>query len=1077
VGRKVQRLTQLLLVLGVVLWGAFSATRLTPVTATKEGAIDFNRQIRPILSDKCFQCHGPDEGKRMARLRLDTREGAMSRTGVIVPGDAAGSRLIRRVRSTDPATVMPPPESGHRLSGAEIDLLTRWVAEGAVWQEHWAFVAPRAIEPPRPTDPRGSAWIRQPIDAFVWQGLSAQGLSPSPEASRETLLRRVTLDLTGLPPTPAEIQSFLADRSPEAYEKAVDRQLASPRYGEKMALHWLDLARYADTHGFHIDSHRVMWPWRDWLIRSFNRNQPYDQFTVEQLAGDLLPGATVEQKIASGFNRNHMINFEGGAIPEEYLTEYIVDRVEATSTTWLGLTVGCARCHNHKYDPITQKEFYQLYAFFNQVPEKGLDGRDGNAAPYLALAEPSQEERKRALTAAIEERQARVKESVTEPAQLEWERTRLGQRPELPLPAGATVAYFPLDGSLSEASGRDLSGRTILGDPTFGGGMISRAVQLDGQTELAFGREMPFEVREPFTFSFWMRPNLGKVGNYVFEKVEGEGTARRGFEMLIEQTSLIGIQRWGGLLTVRFLGGSSESTLSVRTRQQIRTGQWYHVLLTGDGSGTVAGLRLYLNGEVAPLHTLQGATLGTTANTAELIVGRRQTGRGYNGALDDLRYLRAVLTEPQIAQLAIDHPIQTILSGVTGKRSKEEIERLREHYLTRVAPVELRQAYQEWKDLRQQKADLEKEILTVMVMGESEKPRETFLLARGDYRNRTEKVGAGVPAVLPPLSGGREARDVNRLALARWLVDPSHPLTARVAVNRFWQMLFGQGIVKTVEDFGSQGDPASHPEMLDWLAGEFVRSGWDVKALVRRIVTSSTYRQSSAVTPRLIEVDPENRWLARGPRHRLQAELIRDNALAIGGLLDDRIGGPSVKPYQPGGLWEEMAFGDGFTEQSYVQSKGRDLYRRSLYTFWKRTVPPAALATFDAPDREKCVARRATTNTPLQALILLNDPTYVEAARMLAQRTLLEGGKGTPRRLDHLFLRATGRAPTAEERRVLAALLTQQQERYRRDPASVKALLAVGETPADATLPAADLAAWTMVASAVLNLDETITKE
>ena len=1074
---KVQRRMQLFLVLGVVLWAAISGIRPTPVTATKEGTIDFNRQIRPILSDKCFQCHGPDEGQRMARLRLDTREGAMSRAGVIVPGDAAASRLIRRVRSTDPAVIMPPPDSGHRLTAAEIDLLTRWVAEGAPWQEHWAFVAPQAIEPPRPTDPRGSAWIRQPIDAFVWQGLAAQGLSPSPEASRETLLRRVTLDLTGLPPTPAEIQSFLADRSPDAYEKVVDRLLASPRYGEKMALHWLDLARYADTHGFHIDSHRVMWPWRDWLIRSFNRNQPYDQFTVEQLAGDLLPGATVEQKIASGFNRNHMINFEGGAIPEEYLTEYIVDRVEATSTTWLGLTVGCARCHNHKYDPITQKEFYQLYAFFNRVPEKGLDGRDGNAAPFLALAEPSQEERKQALTAAIAEREARLKESVTEPAQLEWERTRLGQRPELSLPTGATVAHFPLDGSLGEASGRDLSGRTILGDPTFGIGMISRAVQLDGQTELAFGREMPFEVKEPFTFSFWMRPNLGKVGNYVFEKVEGEGPTRRGFEMVIEETSLIGIQRWGGPLTIRFLGGSPDSTLSVRSRQQIRTGQWYHVLLTGDGSGTVAGLRLYLNGEPAPLLTLQGATLGATSNTAELIVGRRQTGRGYNGALDDLRYLRAVLTEPQIAQLAIDHPIQTILSGVTGKRSKEERERLREHYLTRVAPLELREAYQESKDLRQQKAELEKEILTVMVMGESDAPRETFLLARGDYRNRTEKVSAGVPAVLPPLSGGREAGAVNRLALARWLVDPSHPLTARVAVNRFWQMLFGQGLVKTVEDFGSQGEPPSHPEMLDWLAGEFVRSGWDVKALLRRVVTSSTYRQSSAVSPRLLEMDPENRWLARGPRHRLQAELIRDNALAIGGLLDDRIGGPSVKPYQPGGLWEEMAFGDGFTEQSYVQSKGRDLYRRSLYTFWKRTVPPAALATFDAPDREKCVARRAITNTPLQALILLNDPTYVESARMLAQRTLLEGGKGTARRIDHLFLRATGRGPTAEERRVLAKLLTQQQERYQRDPASVKALLAVGETPADASLPAADLAAWTMVASAVLNLDETITKE
>lgn len=1037
------------------------------------GRTDFNREVRPILSDKCFQCHGPDEKTRKARLRLDTRDGAMAKAGVIIPGDAAGSRIIKRITAKDPQTVMPPPSSGHQLTEKEIATLTRWVGEGAVWNEHWAYVTPASLEPPAIDNPAARSWIRNSIDAFIWQRLEKEGLKPSPEASRETLLRRVTLDLTGLPPTAEEMASFLADQSPDAWDKVVDRLLASPRYGEKMALHWLDLARYADTHGFHIDSHRIMWPWRDWLISSFNQNKPFDQFTIEQLAGDLLPNPTSEQKIASGFNRNHMINFEGGAIPDEYLNEYIVDRVEATTTTWMGMTMGCARCHTHKYDPISHKEFYQFYAFFNQVPEKGLDGNRGNAMPLLALPQGDQENRQKEIAEAIRTREEQLSDKEIDPLQRNWESPLLGRPPVAAVRKLST--FFPLDGSLADASGNYRTGRTINGDPTFSGGMVSRAVLLDGQTELAFGCEMALDPRQPFTFSIWMRPGLGKVGNVVFEKT-GAGKLSNGFEAIFARTQLIEIQRWGAPLTLRFNSGRGEG-IELRTREIFNNNEWKHLVITSDGSGKAAGMQVHINGESRAVDVLRDNLNGSAANGADLRVGSKETGRAFAGALDDLRYYDEVLSPSEIRQLAIDYPIQTILSGITGKRSKEESERLREHYLTRIASPEIRQKYEELKDLRLKKKSIDAEILNVMVMDELKTPRETFILGRGDYRNKTEKVTANVPSVLPPLPRNETGKPPNRLTLARWLVDPQHPLTSRVAVNRYWQLFFGNGIVKTSEDFGSQGDQPFHPELLDWLARDFIRNGWNIKALQRMIVTSATYRQSSKATPLLLEKDPENRLLARGPRHRLQAELIRDNALAISGLLDARVGGPSVKPYQPSGLWEEMAFGDGFSEQSYVQSKGADLYRRSMYTFWKRTVPPATLATFDAPDREKCVARRAVTNTPLQALILLNDPTYVEAARVLAQRALREGGRDVNARLGWIINRAVGRRASSGEIRVLRDLLVRQQARYRRDRPAAIALLSVGEARPDSTIDPSELAAWIIVSSTVLNLDETITKE
>jgi hypothetical protein len=1031
-------------------------------------SIDFDREVRPILSDNCFACHGPDENQRKAKLRFDTKEGAFAKPGVITPGDASKSRLYQRVSSKDQDMVMPPPSSEHKLTEKQIETIKRWIDEGARWDAHWAFIPPRRPEIPKVAN---AAWVRNPIDSFILARLEKEGLKPSPEADKTTLLRRVYLDLTGLPPTPAEVNAFLADKSDGAYEKVVDKLLASPHYGERMAMAWLDLARYADSHGYHIDSHRDMWPWRDWVIRAFNENKRYDQFTVEQLAGDLLPEATQDQKIATGFNRNHMINFEGGAIPEEYLNEYVIDRVETTATTWLGLTMGCARCHSHKYDPISQKEFYQFYAFFNNVPEIGLDGQRGNAAPMLSLPTEEQKAEQRRLTDAIQDLTAALSDKNVAPLEQEWEKTLSGRVAVAPIEK--IIAHYELDGSLADSSGHYRHGRTLNGDPTFGGGMVSRAVTLDGQTVLGFGDAASFDTGDAFTFALWMRPGIGKLGNSAFQKIEDEKT-RRGYELIFEQTHLIDIQRWAAPLTIRLTSNWPASAIVVRTKESFNSNDWKHLAFTYDGSGRAAGLNVFLNGKLAEVEVVTDSLNGSIKNAAELVIGNKQGGRAYSGGLDDMRFYSRVLGDREIEDLAVHYPIRATLSGVGGKRTKEEEERLRDYFLTEIAPEKMQRQYADLKDVKKRKQALDKTVPSTMVMMELGKPRDTFVLTRGDYRNKTEKVAPGVPAILPPLP--KDER-VNRLTLAKWLVDPNHPLTSRVAVNRFWQMYFGHGIVKTVEDFGSQGEPPVHPELLDWLATEFIRTGWDVKAMQKLIVTSATYRQSSRVTPELHEKDPENRLLARGPRYRLPAETVRDNALAVSGLLNDEIGGRSVLPYQPPGLWEEMAFGDGFSMQEYVQSHGKDLYRRSMYTFWKRTVPPAALATFDAPDREKCVARRAVTNTPLQALVTLNDPTYVEAARAMAAKTLRDGGKDLSGRIAYVFRLALARNPSAQETKVLRDLLSRQLINYRKDSKAASELTHVGESAVDDKVDQPELAAWTMVASAILNLDETVTKE
>ena len=836
-------------------------------------------------------------------------------------------------------------------------------------------------------------------------------------------------------------------------------------------MQWLDLARYADTHGYHVDPHREMWHWRDWLIGAFNRNMPYDEFTIEQLAGDLLPNATVEQRVASGFNRNHMINFEGGAIPEEYQVEYVVDRVETTSMTWLGLTLGCARCHDHKYDPISQKEFYRFFAFFNNVPEKGLDGRTGNAEPYLQLPSTEQKARQDHLKEAIAAHEKALPEEEIAKQQSAWEREERLVLPDAP--REGLLAHYEFDGNLADASGHYHYGRVVNGDLTYGSGAVAKAADFDGETHVTFGHVPAFERNAPFAIALWLKANV-KLGMPLLQQLS-DASARRGLELYLDDFELTGIQQRSPRLYIRLAHRWPRNAIEVRTRERIVLKDLARqIAVNYDGSGSASGVHVYVDGEPVAIQILKNSLVGTTHVASALEIGNKALGLPYKGRLDDLRIYNRQLAKSEISRLFNMEPLRAILNTLPDKRSKEQKEWIGNYYLTNAAAPTYRTAWAELKKLREDEKQLEREIPTTMVMSELEKPRETFVLGRGDYRNHGETVTPGVPAILPPLPKDAPA---NRLTLARWLVNPANPLTARVAVNRYWQMYFGIGLVKTAENFGSQAEAPSNPELLDWLATEFMRSGWDIRAMQRLIVTSATYRQSSRVTPELLERDPENRLLARGPRFRLPAEMVRDGALYMSGLLQEQIGGPGVSPYQPKGLWEEIAFGDGFSAQSYQQGHGSDLYRRSMYTFWKRTSPPPEMITFDAPDREKCSARRTLTNTPLQALVLLNDPAFIEAARALARRMMVEAGADPASRIRYGFRLATAREPAPREISVLNQTFSDELQEYKKHEDEAEKLLKTGESPIDSNLNKAELAAWTTVASMLLNLDETITKE
>lgn len=1020
---------------------------LPQAARANDSRINFDRDIRPILSNNCFKCHGPDEKQRKAHLRLDRREGSLaelkSGNRAIVPGKQAESALVARITAVEPEERMPPPSSGKILTAEQIDLLKRWVEEGAEYREHWSFVPVRRPELPAV---KNAAFVQNPIDLFVLTRLEREGLGTAPLAHKVTLIRRVTYDLTGLPPTPVEVDAFVADDSSMAYERLVERLLASPQYGEHMARYWLDAVRYGDTHGLHFDNERSLWPYRDWVIHALNQNLPFDRFAVEQLAGDLLPNPTRDQQVATGFNRCNVTSNEGGSIDEELLMRYAVDRTEAVATVFLGMTLGCAVCHDHKFDPVTQKEFYQLYAFFNSAADKAMDGNVLAPPPILKLTTPEQEAKLKSLEGLIS---AVQREIVAKLAGIDYT--------ESPLPAVAVTAktaerqeYVWIEDDLPSGakpqgdspwkfitkekgpvfSGKRSSTRTATG--------LSQHYFTDANPGLRLG-----EGDKLFAYVYLDPADPPKAIMLQFNDGTWEHRAY-----------------WGEDL-IPF--GSADTPAHVAMGPLPGADQW--VRLEVDAAKVGLKRDSVLNGWS---FTQFG---GTVYWDKAGIVTRTPQG---NGQFDSLAAWEAF--ERARKSKSLPKPIQDALKADPAKRPAQQEKLLRDYFLenTYAQTRPLFQPLHERRDrLNKERDVLDAAVPVAMVMADLPQPRESFVLIRGAYNKKGDKVSPGTPAILPAMP--KEASK-NRLGLARWLVDPAQPLTARVTVNRFWEHHFGRGIVKTANDFGHQGEWPTHPELLDWLAAEFRDSGWDVKHVHKLIVMSGTYRQSSKITPEWLQRDPENALLARGPRFRMDAEMVRDTALAASGLLAQKLGGPSVRPYQPPGLWETVGF-LGSNTRAFRRDDGDALYRRSVYTFWKRTSPPPALTMFDAPSRETCTVRRPRTNTPLQALTLMNDEQFVEAARQLARRMMTEGGKTPQERLTDGFRLATARRPDAKELDTLTKLYEQQLTYYRADKDAALKLLGMGASKRNEALDPGEHAAWTMMANLLLNLDETITKE
>lgn len=1044
-----------------------AAMFITPIHAQTARPIDFNRDVRPILSDACFHCHGPDKAKRKAKLGFDTEEAALIDLGgyrAIVPGKPAESELVKRIVTNDQTKRMPPVSSPHKLTPTQVEILTRWVAEGAKWQRHWAFVAP--VRSPLPAV-KNKMWPKNAIDHFILARLEAEGLAPSPEVDPVTLIRRLSLDLTGVPPTLAEIDDFVAkvaakngkQKMPipqEAVEELADRLLASPRYGERMAQRWLDAARYADTNGYQTDGERVMWRWRDWVIEAFNSNMPFDRFTIEQIAGDMLPSPTLEQRIATGFNRNHRGNSEGGVIPEEYAAEYVVDRVDTTSTVWLGLTVGCAKCHNHKYDPISQKEFYQLFAYFNNVPEKGKAIKYGNSPPYIKAPTREQAKRLDLLTKAVQSKEQAFQALAGElkSAQATWEKTvRPSDQIDWAYSRGLVRHYPLMDGAEREHKSNVIHFGPLRHDKT------RWARYFDGERYFDGGNTARFGFFDKFTIGAWISPVGNKGGTIVSRMADTDRADGYRFSLKDGKLHLELVKRW------------LDDAIRVETVDALPANGWRHVAFSYDGTRLASGIKIYIDGKLAPLKVNLDDLNQSFVTDEPLRIG---AGGGketrFVGSIAHVNVYDHVLAEVDVAALGNADPLERIVHTPVAKRSATQTHKLASYYLDKLAPKAIRHSYENLLTARADLEHFDETIPTTMVMQEMAKPRDTHILLRGEYDKLGAKVQPGVPAALPKLP--KDAPN-NRLGLAKWLVSPDNPLTARVAVNRHWQMLFGTGIVKTVEDFGSQGDWPSHPELLDWLAVEYMSANgaWDTKRLLKLIVTSATYRQSSRVTPTLLQRDPDNRLLARGPRFRLSADVIRDQALAVSGLLVEKRGGASVKPYQPAGLAKELT-----GTEDYVQDRGDSLYRRSLYVFWKRTIAPPTLTNFDAANRETCVVRDSRTNTPLQALNLMNDVTFVEAARVLAQR-VMKAEKTPASRLALAWRLATSRAPSEIEAKIMRAALDSHLSHYRTNRVAATKLTSIGESPRDAFLDIAEHAAYTAVCNLVLNLDEVITKE
>jgi len=1062
---------------GVTLLRVALLANLVSVAAAAD--LVFNRDIKPILSEQCFACHGPDPGTRKAGLRLDTREGLFEitpkRAAAIIPGKPETSELWKRIVTTDPEDVMPPPDSHKDLKPAQKELLKRWIAEGAAWEGHWAFVKPR-----RPTTPDTSELakrhphfpIRNPIDAFVLARLDTHGLSPAPESDRRRLLRRVALDLTGLPPSPDAVEAFVRDTAPDAYERAVRTFLASDRWGENRARAWLDAARYADTHGLHFDNYREMWPYRDWVIRAFNRNLPFDRFTVEQIAGDLFPDPTDDQRIATGFHRCNATTNEGGTIEEENQVNYANDRVTTTSWVWLGLTANCASCHDHKFDPITLRDFYSMAAFFRNTTQSGFDGnvKDGANASMSVISDPADRARWSALPAVIASAKTAIdtqRQEANAPF-TEWAGKLTATDIERDLQSNLTV-HAPLRDGPNSPIAITVGGNPITvpieGDVHWAtNGHSGPALHFEKEGTVNLGEAGDFDIGQPFSVAAWVYvpPAYNETAALIARM--DEANDHRGWDLWIQQ----------GQFATHVVHKWPDDAVKVRTKKRLaRKGEWQHLTVTFDGSGRPEGIRFFVDGVVAETERDgPGRVRGSFRTPTPLRLGRRSSGSSFTGgSIQDLRIYHRVLAGPETRALAKIDDVRQLLATPIAEWKAESRQEVFDYFLLSYAPFQgARKHFTTLEDERE--AIRLRYPVTHVQREKTDSIPMTALLARGQYDKPKDKVVAGTPAVLHPFPTGAPT---NRLGLALWLVSPENPLTARVTVNRFWQEIFGIGLVKSTEDFGTMGEAPVNPELLDWLAVEFVGNGWDVKQLFESIVLSSTYRQSERTTPEKLEKDPANRLISRGPRFRMEAEMLRDYALQASGLLGDQIGGPSVKPYQPDGVWEAVAMPESDT-RNYKRDSGAALYRRSLYTFWKRSAPPALMDLFNAPSRESCTVRRERTNTPLQALATLNDPQFIEAARVLAERAFADADGRLAASLDNLAYRILGRPLQPGELAEVAGTLDAAQTYYAAQPDEAAKLLDVGDSSRDSDVPAHQLAALTLVANQLFNLDEALTK-
>ena len=1033
--------------------------------ATAAQPIGFNKDIRPILADACFHCHGPDPGTRKAGLRLDTEAGFFTakegEQPTVIKSKPEVSSLFQRLITKDEDDLMPPPDSHKTLKPQQIALIKEWIAQGAPWQPHWSLIPPQKVPLPAVKD---SAWVKTPVDRFILSKLEAAGLKPAPQAEDHALIRRVSLDITGLPPSPELVARYLP-LDEKKYTALVDELLKSPAYGEHRARYWLDAARYADSHGLHFDKPREIWPYRDWVVKAYNSNEPFDRFTIEQLAGDLLPNPTEEQRIATGFQRCNMTTNEGGTIDEENLANYASDRVQTMGWVYFGLTTNCAQCHDHKFDPITMRDYYSMAAFFRNTTQKPKDGnvKDG-LGPILVLPTDKDRPRWNALPTEIAAAKAKQDNS-RKAAKLPFDQWLASAKPDdldKDVPSKGITAHVPLnEGAGSEVSATCGTVKTFkaVGEVTWKpDGKLGPAPVMKPNGTFEIGDVGDFEKDHAFSYGAWVRADRAGVSGSILARMD-EKNGYRGWDLFQSDTRL----------SVHIVSKWPEDAIKVSTaKPALRPGVWQHVFVTYDGKGKAGSVRIFVDGVEAPIKPDINALKGSIKTTTPTRIGQRSNGAFFSdGGVQDVRIYDRQLTAKEVQMLSKVGPLRTMLAA--KKRGPKQQEALFEHYL-----VTRDSAYQtalatSTKLTAEQEAIKNRSPMTHVQEEKMDTKPMANILMRGQYDKVGDPVEAAVPAALGKLPADAPR---NRLGLAKWLVSENNPLTARVTVNRMWQELFGSGIVKSTEDFGIMGSTPANQELIDWLAVEFRETGWDVKRFYKMLVTSAAYRQAAVITPAKLEKDRDNALLSRGPRYRMDAEMIRDYALAASATLSPRMGGPGTLPYQPENIWEVVGMGT----EKYVQDKGENLYRRTLYDFWKRMAPPASMDIFNAPSREVSCVRRDRTNTPLQALVTMNDPQFIEAARNLAQHALEQVKGDDNAKLAYIYERLHCRPVKPQETPVLAASLADLRKFYGANATEAEALLKVGESKTDDKLPKPELAAWTMLCNEVMNLDEVLNK-